>query len=84
MERDTYLKSIRHESFIKDIWKILKVYFLTLIFFGIIIFGSYAVRPGDETFPIERLYLFLKVIGITVTVIYVFVIVNFRRYYRMD
>jgi hypothetical protein len=84
LKREAYLKSIKNETYTADIWKIIRAYFLTLIFFGIIIFGSYGARPDDETFPIERLYLFIKIIGLTVTVVYVFVIVNFRGYYKED
>jgi hypothetical protein len=84
MKRDAYLKSIKKETYSSDVWKIVRAYILTLVFFGVIIFGSYGARPDDETFPVERLYLFLKVIGLTVTVIYVFVLVNFRGYYKED
>lgn len=84
LKRDAYLKSIKKETYSSDVWKIVRAYILTLIFFSVIIFGSYSARPDDETFPVERLYLFLKMTGLITTVIYVFVLINFRRYYRKD
>jgi cation transport ATPase len=84
MERESYLKSIKHETFSKDAFKVIRTYFLTLFFLFLVIYSSYTMRPDDETFPKERLYLFIKVIfGIT-TAIYIVVFVNFYNYYKKD
>ena len=84
MKREAYLKSIRKETYVKDAFKVFQFYIITLIFFAIVIFGSYAMRPDDESFPKERLYLFVKLFGGIATIMFLLVLFNFRGYYKKD